>query len=776
MQSQESVSDIQPNNSCLWAKDTGYSLLDHSLDVARVTEIVCALLPFPSAQRREIARIGKQLAALHDVGKAASGFQDVLHGETKRWHRHEILSAAIVSQIAPEIGSEGLLAIITHHKSILPGIVKDKGEKCLPDNELPFSEPNFFRQMVSELQNNRALLEELLYTLSQSLKANWRTELLNFDSINLASLEGGWLERSAGIGQRDFISKENRRLASVLRGVLITSDHMASAGQTPIRPLPLAHFDKQVNSHELRDKPPLPYQAKCGEMTGDVILKAPTGSGKTAAILLWAAHNQAENGRLFYVLPHTASINAMHQRLRKIYSSSEVDRVGVLHHKNASYLFRLFEQESCTVDAKQMARTVSSLARELYHPIRVTTPHQLLRVALHGKGWELGLLEFPNACFVFDEIHVFEPLLMGLTIAMAKWLKSLGARVLFASATIPKFMEKILVEELEIPTTNVISPDPALSGDKEVCNKIRHHIEVRAGSLVEGLQTIIDELADSSETALIVCNHVATSQQVYDILERRFKGEVMLLHSRFNSHDRARIESIITSRNPPRVLVATQAVEVSLDLNYGRGYTEPAPADALGQRLGRINRSGNRPHPAHVVVFDEPSNGHLYDKQITKNTVALLSKVGDLTEQQLTEIVNEVYGEGYLDESLEDYERGLGNSTICKFDDEIIAGTHRAWVEDVIEGSDGQLEILPVDGVDENGYVYSILEQFQQYRKDKSYIQAKELLVPIRIGQWRKLLSEGTVSYKESLREWCTTLTYSAKKGLDLSQQVGNIL
>ena len=651
MQSQKDGSDTQPTLSCLWAKDTGYSLLDHSLDVARVTELVCASLPFSPSQRKEIARIGKQLAALHDVGKAASGFQDVLHGKMKRWHRHEILSAAIASQIAPEIGSEGLLAIITHHKSILPGITQDRGEKCLPGNELPFFEPNLFRQMVSELQPNRAPLEELLNALCQTLRVSWHTELLDFDLMNLQRLDGGWLERLKGIGQREFISKENRRLASVLRGVLITSDHMASAGQTPVSPQPLIHFTKQIKSQELRNKPLLPYQARCGETTGDVILKAPTGSGKTAAILLWAARNQAENGRLFYVLPHTASINAMHQRLKKIYSTYGTDSVGVLHHKNASYLFRLFEQESCTRDAAQMARTVSGLARELYHPIRVTTPHQILRVALHGKGWELGLLEFPNACFVFDEVHVFEPLIMGLTIATAKWLKTLGARVLFASATIPRFMEKILIDELGISTSNIISPNPELSGDKEVCDKIRHRIEVRTGSLIEGLPIILNEIEDSNESALIVCNHVATSQQAYDILERSFGDETMLLHSRFNSRDRAHIESIITSNNPPRILVATQAVEVSLDLNYGRGYTEPAPADALGQRLGRVNRSGSRPQPAQVVVFDEPSNGYLYDEQITRKTVALLREIGDLTEKQLTEIVNEVYGDGYQDEA-----------------------------------------------------------------------------------------------------------------------------
>jgi CRISPR-associated endonuclease/helicase Cas3 len=322
---------------------------------------------------------------------------------------------------------------------------------------------------------------------------------------------------------------------------------------------------------------------------------------------------------------------------------------------------------------------------------------------------------------------------------------------------------------------NIISPDPELSGDKEVCNKIRHRIEVRSGSLIEGLPTIMDEIANSNETALIVCNHVATSQQAYDIVEQKFGSETMLLHSRFNSRDRAQIESIITGKNPPRILVATQAVEVSLDLNYGRGYTEPAPADALGQRLGRINRSGSRPRSAQVVVFDEPSNGYLYDEQITRKTVALLRDVGNLTEQQLTEIVNEVYGEGYKGESLKDYQRGLCNSTINRFDEEIIAGTHRAWVEDIIENSDGQIEVLPLEGIDENGSIYSILEEFEQHRKSRNYLQAKELLIPIRTGQWWKLKNERVVYYNETLKEWCTTRAYSTRKGLDLSRDIETI-
>jgi CRISPR-associated endonuclease/helicase Cas3 len=210
--------------------------------------------------------------------------------------------------------------------------------------------------------------------------------------------------------------------------------------------------------------------------------------------------------------------------------------------------------------------------------------------------------------------------------------------------------------------------------------------------------------------------------------------------------------------------VATQAVEVSLDLDYERGYSEPAPADALGQRLGRINRKGVRP-PAPVAIFEEPSAGHLYDEKTTNRTIEFLRQVDLLTEQQLTDIVDAIYADGYQGQALQDYEQGLNHPTITRFDQDIVAGTHREWVDDVIQGADRQVEVLPVD----------LLTEYQSLVDDRRYPESHSLLVPIRLRQYFKALRGGTVHYDKSLREWVTTLRYSPECGLDLSQQVSNI-
>ena len=233
--------------------------------------------------------------------------------------------------------------------------------------------------------------------------------------------------------------------------------------------------------------------------------------------------------------------------------------------------------------------------------------------------------------------------------------------------------------------------------------------------------------------------------------------DVHLLHARFNAEDRFRIESEIQGNNPPRILVATQAVEVSLDLDYDCGYIEPAPADALGQRLGRINRKGSR-KPASVVIFEEPSatkgDSPLYlpyDKDITAKTVALLRKCDLLTEQQLTDIVNAIYDDGYRAGSKEDYEKGLMNSMILNFDEDIIAGTHRHWIENVIEGSDGQVEVLPM----------VLYERFIKLRMEKRYLEAKQLLVPIQTRQFHMLVRNGLFAYDTACGEYRKKLKYS---------------
>jgi CRISPR-associated endonuclease/helicase Cas3 len=785
----------------LWAKSPdkdfdksgeGESLLRHSLNVAKNAQLVCERLPFAPEVREEIAACLIEAGAFHDIGKAASGFQRMLREKGFFWkRRHETLSTALARALNPEFDECALFAVLTHHRNIPEGQIKNAGEKCLPVEEVPaiftaYENYTTWEQMLTELRENWPDLEEVLFQLRQQHGFAWQ----KIDSTN-DFLDFGIHQRFLFRDyQKKYIPKEKRWRASLLRGLLITSDHLASAvdretGEHPdiLDVLVLTEFEDAIKQKELpAGKDLLTYQEKAAETKGNAILKAPTGAGKTLAAMLWARRNQSENGRLFYVLPFTASINAMAKRFIEIFGENHV---GVLHHKNADFLFRLLEKDEMSLRVKnKQAKHLKSLAKEMYRPIRVTTPHQILRFALRGRGWETGLAEFMNSCVIFDEVHAFEPLITGLTLATARLLTSeeFNAKVLFTSATIPKFLEKLIEKELEIDESHIIEPNPKDKKDAEICDKKRHKIEVREGDLFDNLPEVIEEIKESRQSTLIFCNHVKTSQQVYEELRNSYGfTDVTLLHSRFNGRDRTEIETKITRKktkeekaeladalknNPLQtpILVATQAVEVSLDIDYERGYSEPAPADALGQRLGRVNRKGER-NAAPIVIYAEPTNGHLYDETLTEKTVELLRDVkGELSEQELTSIVDGVYENGYSPAAQCEFEKGLNNESIKNFADEIIAGTHVAWTDTIFEQTDAQIEVLP----------QSLYGEFSDLIKEKLDVQARQLFVPIRWGTYHKAKAMNAIRYKEDLREYIVTFAYDKYKGLDTDNLDGS--
>lgn len=759
----------------LLAKDTGETIEQHSINVAEVARIICERLPLPESKKKDLSTHLFELGLLHDIGKASPGFQKMLSDGISWKHRHEILSAAISGQIALHLDEEDLLVIITHHKSIPASVDGTTFEKCLPDNELPFLKPNVFEELLSELGRPSDSLLTLLSRLSEYGKCQWELTSLSFESTGLGKLKYQWLLRGVD-GQIQVAPHEKRKWASLLRGLLITADHLASAGHKELPKIPIiADHKKQILASELRGSDILPFQERCASIAGSGIIKAPTGSGKTLAILLWAAHNQSKNGRFCYTLPYTASLNSMFKRMSKMFPEASV---GILHHKNAAFLYRLYENDH-SVHAEKHAKNLAGLARELYFPIKVLTPHQILRVALRGKGWELGLAEFPNACFVFDEIHAYEPLIVGLIVATAKWLQSMGAKLLFASATMPLFIENLLKAELHISDSNVITPDTSNEKDRSICDKKRHRIVVSEGSLLSNLDDVITKINRHSGTkVLIVCNYVATSQEVCRQLENNGITNYTLLHARFNNEDRSRIEEAITSKNPPRILVATQAVEVSLDIDYDCGFIEPAPIDALAQRFGRINRKGECP-PASITVYENDSvdsKRPIYDPTLVSTTIELLKKKDVLSENDLTDILNSVYEKGFTGVSLTSYEQGLNHRSIKEFDKTIIAGTYEPWIENLIEKTDGQIEVLPFKGVDLHEHEISLKDEYSDRLKNHEYLKARLLLVPVRMVQFQIAKKKGLIKRDENIDEWVTTLKYSSKLGLDLKNQFDTII
>lgn len=733
------------------AKSTGETLSEHTIACLKASQAIIDSLSIPEEKKKVLKNDVLLAVAMHDVGKTAIGFQKVLTNEQDNWQgkRHEIISASFASNIEG-ISPAVIFAILTHHKSIpSDGISQTRG--CLPWEQIPLAweETSVWKEMAHEWKQNIVVFMEEWNKICSYL--GWNIALSELKSL---LLQLSWLERTYGKkGQRQSVSFQDRYYASIVRGITIASDHLGSAHKVPSS-IP------EISRFSVLKQNPRPFQERIGKIEGSAILRAPTGSGKTEAALLWSQKNQRRSGRLFYILPYTASINAMHHRLMKIFGETNV---GILHHRATAALYNMLESDIAShLDKQYVAKTFAELAHEIWFPIRVCTPHQILRYTLRGKGWEYMLAEFPNACFIFDEIHAYDPRIVGLTLRSAKLVSQWGARCLFLSATLPAFLQKLIIDSIE--AMPFIEPNPKQEEDRKILDKKRHVVEIKDGSIIDHIETIIQAIRNSSST-LIVCNHVKTSQEIYARLKERLPDEnIKLLHSRFNQEDRNRIEDEIIDRSLPKALVATQVVEVSLDVDFEQAFFEPAPVDALIQRMGRVNRSG-RKLPVNVMIFTKqvnaynlycecPSDSHEPICRI-KLTIDELQKLENpISEKDLIGAADRVYGDGYKGEDKTKFEEGFYHPDLEEFEQRLLAGAHQDWVEAVIEKTDGTIEILPKN----------LLTKYNERKEAGLWIEANSLLVPLREKSLARLKSKIDMSSDP----WIADLSYTSDKGLEI--------
>ena len=675
-------------------------------------------LPFSQEKKEQIGKDLDLIIACHDVGKAATGFQTSLDTYKPWGKRHEILSASVASSLG--LSDAVVFAVITHHKSIPPR-ASDEQYGCLPIDQIPFNNKlsGVWQEMANEFTTNLPMLKEEWFQICNYIN---RQDLTNkLDLAPLSTTMETWLNRS---DQIESFPYEKREYISLLRGLTMSADHIASSGS----PLPIKI--PKLNEFKLTSYKLYGFQDRASKHKGNLILRAPTGSGKTEAALLWAQLNQGYNGREFYALPTTASINAMHRRVKQSFHDTNNSLVGLLHSRSASALYSMFQDNDAKAN-QDKDKNMASLVREMYYPIRVCTPHQILRYSLQGKGWEAMLSEFPNSVFVFDEIHAYNPKLTGLIMATVRYLVKRNATCLFLTATLPTFIRKII--EAEIPGISFIEPSLSNESDRKILQQKRHTIETVPGTILDNIDLIAKE-SKKAESTLVVCNHIPTAQQAYEKLKDKVEDTV-LLHGQFTRKDRNEIEGNLRDRLP-KVLVSTQVVEVSLDLDFEQGFTEPAAIDALVQRFGRINRYAKR-KPALVYIFEQQhsENNKIYSEELRNKSLKILNSLSKpLGEEELNHAADLVYGNGYQGEDLEEYKEGLDYKPLQQWERYLIAGVSKNWIEQVIEEKEGTIELLHEQ----------FIEEYNRLKDEKLFIKANDLLIPVRKWAINRLTIDNT--------------------------------
>ena len=472
----------------------------------------------PELSREDIWELLFYSILLHDLGKCAIGFQKA-GAQGKIWgYRHEILSATFTQFLGYTEEDKNLiaLAILTHHRYLTELPVPTKVEEFVWENYL---------EKVDELLKNADYIEEVflpkipyweIYILGKTLgkfklPSDWKEKVKEYDFDGLLK----WYEQNW---------ESHKNVLIFLKGLLNACDHLSSAGENSIRLLP---FVAETLELKIPREKWRPIQKQANQIRGNLLLRAPTGYGKTEAALLWADRNayQIKKGvsnRIFYVLPYKASINAMHDRLLRYFKSPEL--VGVLHSSSTYYLY------ASNLEYKRL----SSLYQKIFTPLKVTTPFQIMK-AFFGVGFfEMTLSELANALLIFDEIHAYEPNVLGIILAMLELLKKYKTKTLVMSATLPDFIEELFTE--------VLHPKELKVSAEEADYFTRHRVKIVDGAIDYNLQDLVQEFKRKSLTpALITCNTVDRAIEVYKQL-KSLNYRVMLLHSRFTYGDREELE------------------------------------------------------------------------------------------------------------------------------------------------------------------------------------------------------------------------------------------
>lgn len=423
--------------------------------------------------------------------------------------------------------------------------------------------------------------------------------------------------------------------------------HSGLCGSTPRSFGGISGIFPPIASH------PTPLQAAAAEIdlgSGPqlFVLEDLTGSGKTEAALILAQRLMA-TGRgdgLYFALPTMATANAMDGRVRPLLEKlfegrpsyllthsgprlTEQDRI-LLSGTRADAAYGRDEQPTATHAAS--AWLADGRKKALLAELGVGTVDQALLAVLQSKHAALRLFGLHHHVLVVDEVHACDAYMLDVLCTLLGAHAALGGSAILLSATLPLEQRRKLASAFAgglgegssaVPSSQAY---PLLTGFGSG-RVVERPVEPRAGSprtlpirwlgTVEEAKARVIEASRAGQCACWIRNSVKDAVEVFEAVSAVLGHEqVTLFHARFALGDRLRIEQAVGERfgkdgtdeqRRGRVVIATQVVEQSLDIDFDVMVTDLCPVDLLIQRAGRLQRHRRaRPRPAPVLEILAP--------------------------------------------------------------------------------------------------------------------------------------------------------------------------
>ena len=386
----------------------------------------------------------------------------------------------------------------------------------------------------------------------------------------------------------------------------------------------------------------LPALPKCNSLT---LIEASTGSGKTEVALAyaWELLEQSLADSIVFALPTQATANAM---LKRLEAAAPVifDQQSnlVLAHGKAKYQQDFIDLQRAGIASTLQGREeawvqcgewlAQSRKRVFLGQIGVCTVDQVLMSVLPIKHNFVRGFGVGRSVLIVDEVHAYDSYMYELLCKVLQEQHQVGGSAILLSATLPQNQKSRLAQSWRSELDRQVDEYPLIthcSGSGAQIFDLQEYpdqrppeesvtVELFASDRMVPNEAILSRITDAVKTGAqvcFVCNLVDVAQCLYQQLRAVFEQEdsldgrqVSLFHSRFTFIDRQHKEQKVLDtfgRNPNpanardkgHLLIATQVVEQSLDIDFDWMLTQLCPVDLLFQRLGRLHRHDRKTRP-----------------------------------------------------------------------------------------------------------------------------------------------------------------------------------
>ena len=431
------------------------------------------------------------------------------------------------------------------------------------------------------------------------------------------------------------------------KAFMAASNILKDTGLIPIPVSQQGGFGILFPSLEKRNPSPLQDFAGRIEIAPEpslFLLEDVTGSGKTEAALL-LSHRLMQIGAadgIVLALPTMATANAMYTRLsschRRFFSEAHTPSLALAH--SATKLMKLFgrtilpKQEASTgqyadmdVDASTYCNAwiAEGRKRAFLADVGVCTIDQALLAVLPSRHQSLRLLGLSRKVLLIDEVHAYDPYMNALIEALLEFQAGLGGSAILLSATLPQATRRAFFNAFArglgraplslssscFPLVTKMAEGDPTEHPVATRPEVARRVSVRFLHTEETVVAHIAQVASEGKCVCWVRNTVGDAMIGYQALQALVPQEnIRLFHARFAMSDRLEREDEVIARfgeksrseqRQGQILIATQVVEQSLDLDFDVMVIDLAPMDLIIQRAGRLARhtrdsSGNPIH------------------------------------------------------------------------------------------------------------------------------------------------------------------------------------